>query len=129
MLSQELHERRLRVETERVVAQVDGLKVLEREEGSEEGGEGRGDLGEEARGEYVGEVDGVEGCLGGEERGEVRAGGGAEGVAVEGDGGVGCGCFERFHVFLGLFGGVELEAAIGEGEGCCGVGHFWRWSD
>ena len=69
------------VEAKGVVGEIDGVEVGALEEGSQEGGKGRGDLGEEAGGEDVGEVDGCEGCLGGEEGGEIGAGGDAEGVA------------------------------------------------
>lgn len=82
MLAQEVDEGRLGVEAEGIVAEVDGVEVLEGEEGGQEGGEGRGDLGEEARGEDVGEVGGAEGWFGAEDVGEGRAGGGAEGVAA-----------------------------------------------
>jgi len=53
---EEGNEGRDRVETEGVVGEGEGVEVGQLEAGFEEGVEGGGDLGEEARGEDVGEV-------------------------------------------------------------------------
>lgn len=98
VLAEEIDEGRLGVEAEGVVAEVDGVQVLQGEERGEEGGEGGGDLGEEARGENVGEVGGLEGGFRGEDGGEGGAGWGAEGVAAEFDGCYGGGLLEGVEV-------------------------------
>lgn len=97
------------VEAESVVAEVDRVQVLWREQGCEEGVEGRGDFGEEAGGEYVGEVGTFEGGEGGEVgsegSGSVDAYSVTEQAELGDDGGVGC---EGGYVRVDIGRGVEF---------------------
>ena len=111
------------VEAERVVAEIDGVQVRAFEKGGEEGREGRGDLGQEAGGENVREVDDFKGFLGAQGGGDGFGGWNAKGIAVEANFGDGlgrgkeggdvgsCGCS-----------GVEFKGLVGEGEDV-GRGH------
>ena len=62
---QKLDEGCLCVKAEGIVAEVDSVQVLWREQGYEEGVEGGWDLGEKPGGEYVGEVGSLEQGQGG----------------------------------------------------------------
>jgi hypothetical protein len=122
VLAEERTERLDGVETESVVVQVDCVQFLALEEGSEEGVEGRGDFGEKAAGEDVGEVGVLEVCLGGEYLGEALTGGHSEGVAFE-DHFFDVIVEQRLDVRDEVFGGVEFEGATAQGENF-GVGHI-----
>lgn len=77
------HQRRLGVEAKGIVGKIDGVEVLQGQEGGEEGGEGGWNLREEAGGEDIGQYCGMEGGFFPQDRGKVRAGGNAKGVATK----------------------------------------------
>ena len=133
VLAEERAERLDGVEAEGVVVQVDRVQLLALEEGSEEGVERRGDLGQQAAGEDVGEVGVLEVGLCGEDLGEALAGGHSEGVAFK-DHFLDVVVEQGLDVRDEVFGGVELESAAAQGEDF-GVGHgcgcvfcvLWWW--